>query len=147
MTPKDIRHAIKFPSACSGATLSDRVAIDGLNTISCFLCVYIFPVNWGQHWSRQTSKETEQTNNVSQMPPTEDDISDGMRLQMQIYTETLRYLPYSIRKIVTSTVSGTPPQAAMMRDDCFVPPPPPRPHQAMIHFILSIPEELLVPVF
>jgi hypothetical protein len=150
-TPKDIRHAIKFPSACSGVNLSDRVTIVGAsNTVSCFLGAAVLGSSEANIDQGEQSKETEQPNNVSQMPPTGDDIS--LRWDAPTGGDINRNdAPLSpMLPLENSYVYcfETPPQAAAMMGTPMSPPPSPRPDHAMIHCIRPpIPEELLVPLF
>jgi hypothetical protein len=153
-TPKDIRIAIKYPSACSGVAFSDRVAIDGAsNIVSCFSGAVSLKSSQadilGQSKEDQGehSAQTEQPNKVSQKPPTGDDISlrwdttpageDDTPLSPKLSLEIFHDYCFETPK----------PKVAMMRTP-LSPPPPPRPDKAMIYCIRHpIPEELLVPVF
>jgi hypothetical protein len=153
-TPKNIRTARKFPSACSGVTLSDRVAIDGFsNTVSCFSGAVFLKSNQADILGPSKEDQGEsltQTEQPSQRIPTGDNISlqwntpvggDIQRsdppLSPRLYLEG--FLDYCFETPL--------PKAAMVRTS-LSPPPPPRPDHAMIDFIRPpIPEELLVPVF
>jgi hypothetical protein len=150
-TPKDIKIAIKYPSACSGVTLSDRVAIDGAsNTVSCFVGAVFLGSSEANIDQDEQSTEAEQLNNVSQVPPTEDGIS--LRWDSptggDLHRNDAPLSPLLPLENSDGYCFETPVQVAMMRTPLSPPPPPPRPDHAMIHFIRPpIPEELLVPVF
>jgi hypothetical protein len=154
--PKEMRNALKCPSACSGVTLSDTVAIDGAsNSVSCFVGAaflesieadILSPSNEDQN---EESTEAEQHINKSQRPPARDDIS--LRWDEHIGEDTQRndalLSPKLSQEHFYDYCFETPPNAAMMRMP-LSPPPPPRPDRAMIQCIrLPIPEELLIPVF
>jgi hypothetical protein len=150
-TPKEIRNAIKCPSACSGGTLSDRVAIDAgaSNSVLCFVGVaflesieadILSPSNEDQN---EQSTEAEQHIKESQKPPTGDDIS----LRWDTQRNDTALSPKLSQEFFDDYCFETPPNAVMMRTP-LSPPPPPRPDRAMIQCIrLPIPEELLIPVF
>jgi hypothetical protein len=154
---KDIRDAIKHPSACSGVTLSDRVAIDGAsNIVSCFVGApflgsmktdILRPSNEDQD---QQSAEAEQPIKESQKPPTAgDDIS--LRWDASTGEDTQRndtpLSPKLPQENFYDYCFETPSNTAMMRSP-LSPPPPPRPDRAMIQCIRPpIPKQLLVPVF
>jgi hypothetical protein len=154
-TPKDIRIAIKYPSACSGVAFSDRVAIDGASNlvVSCFSGAVSLKSSQadipgqlkedqGEH-----SAQTEQPNKVSQKPPTGDDISLRWDTTPAGEDDTPLSPKLSLENFHDYCFETPPPKVAMMRTPLF-PPPPPRPDHAMIYCIRHpIPEELLVPVF
>jgi hypothetical protein len=147
---------MKYPSACSGVTLSDRVAIDGTsNIMSCFVGAALLesadanilsPLKEDQDGQ---STDPEKPNKVSQKAPTVDDISlrwdapTGEDIQRNDAPLTPKFsLEY-----FDDYCFETAPQAATSRSP-LSPPPTPRPNRAMIqHLRHPIPEKLLVPVF
>jgi hypothetical protein len=153
-TPKGIRTAVEFPSACSGVTLSDRVAIDGVsNTVSCFSGAVFLKSSQAdilgpsKEDRGENSAQTEQPNKVSQKPPTGDDISLRWDTTPAGEDDTPLSPKLSLENFHDYCFETPPPKVAMMRTPLF-PPPPPRPDHAMIYCIRHpIPEELLVPVF
>jgi hypothetical protein len=149
-TPKDIRIATKSPSACSGVTLSDRVAIDGAsNTATCFFGAAFLESIEADIDRDEQSTEVEQPNEVSQKPPARDDIS--LRWDAPAGEDIQRNdtpLPFELSvENFDDYRFETPPQAAIMSTP-LSPPPTPRPDRAMfVCMRRPIPEKLLLPVF
>jgi hypothetical protein len=152
-TPKNNRTAIKFPSACSGVTLSDRVAIDGVsNTMSCFSGAVFLKSNQANILG--PPKEDQGDHSTQTEQPSQRPTGDNISLQWNtpIVVDTQRNDPPLSPRLSLESIHDycfeTPlPKAAMVRTP-LSPPPPPRPDHAMIHFIRPpIPEELLIPVF
>jgi hypothetical protein len=146
---------MKYPSAFSGITTSDRVAIDGAsNTVSSHTMPSFFGVTFLESLENDivspSKEDQDEQSTEAEQPPnnTRDDIS----LQWDARAGEDIQRSDTPLSIVLSLVNfddycfETPPQVAMMRTP-LSPPPTPRPDHAMIQCIQPpIPDKLLLPV-